>query len=165
MPTTYSPGLQRLSELPGFTLVQAPCVVPGGLAVVGRPSCASTTELDAIMTMAKTTNFVCGFTPAPLPLAISLRLPAKLSRPMLAMQIIQTYFDTSFCLRLCKSGRLIENPRWVTPGITRGEHNESAYPGQGGHSSRPSRRSASGQSRIIAARAALAHDGFWAAIP
>jgi hypothetical protein len=122
MPTTYSPGLQRLSELPGFTLVQAPCVVPGGLAVVGRPSCASTTELDAIMTMAKTTNFVCGFTPAPLPLAISLRLPAKLSRPMLAMQIIQTYSDTSFCLRLCK------NQRWVTPGITRGEHNESALP-------------------------------------
>src|SRR5262245_25730761 len=70
MPTTYSPGLQRLSELPGFTLVQGPCVVPGGLAVVGRLSCASTTEFDAIMTMAKAANFVCGFTPARLPLAI-----------------------------------------------------------------------------------------------
>jgi hypothetical protein len=63
--------------------------------------------------MAKAANFVCGFTPAPLPLAISLRLPAKLSRPMLTKQIIQAYFDTSFCLRLCKSGRFIENPRWV----------------------------------------------------
>src|SRR5258708_24963362 len=114
MPTAYSPGLQRLSELPGFTLVQGPCVVPGGLAVVGRPSCASTTELDAIMTMAKAANFVCGFTPAPLSLAISLRLSAKLSRPMLTKQIIQAYFDTSFCLRLCKSGRFIESPRWVS---------------------------------------------------
>jgi hypothetical protein len=65
------------------------------------------------MTMAKAANFVCDFTPAPLPLAISLRLPAKLSRPMLTKQIIQAYFDTSFCLRLCKSGRFIESPRWV----------------------------------------------------
>jgi hypothetical protein len=65
------------------------------------------------MTMAKAANFVCGFTPAPLPLAISLRLSAKLSRPMLTKQIIQAYFDTSFCLRLCKSGRFIESPRWV----------------------------------------------------
>jgi hypothetical protein len=65
------------------------------------------------MTMAKAANFVCGFTPAPLPLAISLRLPAKLSRPMLTKQIIQAYFDISFCLRLCKSGRFIESPGWV----------------------------------------------------
>jgi hypothetical protein len=70
IPTAYSPGLQRLSELPGFTLVQGPCVVPGGLAVIRRPSCASATELDAIMTMAKAANFVCGFMPVPLPLAI-----------------------------------------------------------------------------------------------
>ena len=114
MPTAYSPGLQRLSELPGFTLVQGPCVVPGGLAVDGRPSsCASTTELDAIMTMAKAALFVCGFTPAPLPLAISPHLPAKLSGPMLTKQMIQAYFDTNPCLRLCKSGRFIESPRWV----------------------------------------------------
>src|SRR5947208_11259793 len=30
IPTAYSPGLQWLPELPGFTLVQGPCVVPGG---------------------------------------------------------------------------------------------------------------------------------------
>src|SRR5258705_7452058 len=35
------------------------------LSVVGRPSCASTTELDTIMIMAKAASFVCGFTPAP----------------------------------------------------------------------------------------------------
>jgi hypothetical protein len=33
------------------------------------------------------------------------------SRPMLTKQMIQAYFDTSFCLRLCKSGRFIESPR------------------------------------------------------
>ena len=32
---------------------------------------------------------------------------------MLTKQIIQAYFDTSFCLRLCKSGRFMESPRWV----------------------------------------------------
>ena len=83
--------------------------MPGGLPVVRRPSCASTRELDAIMTMAKAANFVCGFTPAPLPLAISLRLPAKLSRPLLAKQIIQAHFYISFCLRLCKSRKFIES--------------------------------------------------------
>src|SRR5262249_33686723 len=109
MPTTYSPGPQRLSELPGFTLVQGPCVVPGGLAVVGRPSCALTTELDAIMTMAKAANFVCGFTTAPLPLAIR----SGYQRNYLAVCIqcrSSNHTDSSFCLRLCKSGRFIESP-------------------------------------------------------
>ncbi len=80
------------------------------------------------MTMAKAANFVCGFTPAPLSLAISLRLSAKLSRPMLTKQIIQAYFDTSFCLRLCKSGRFIESPRWVKTGKAQCEHMISALP-------------------------------------
>jgi hypothetical protein len=65
MPTAYSPGPQRLSELPGFTLVQGPCVVPGGFAVIGRLSCALTTELDTIVRMSKAASFVCSFTLAP----------------------------------------------------------------------------------------------------
>jgi hypothetical protein len=113
MPTAYSPGLQRLSELPGLTLVQGPCVVPDGLAVVGRPSCASTPELDAIMAMANAAIFVCGFTPALLPLAIQVRPPAKLSRAMLKKQMIQAYFDTSPSLSPCKGSRFIEGRRWV----------------------------------------------------
>src|ERR1043166_5479525 len=82
MPTAYSPGLQWLSELPGATLVHGPRVVPGGLGVVWRSCCASTTELDANMTTARTASFMDGFARPLLPLAVSL-LPTANSRPIL----------------------------------------------------------------------------------
>jgi hypothetical protein len=79
---------------------------------VGRLSCALTT-VDAIMTTAKAAIFVCGFTPALLPLANFAPSSGETISPYAYKEMIQAYFDTSPPLRLCKTGRLIESPRWV----------------------------------------------------
>jgi hypothetical protein len=79
---------------------------------VGRLSCALTT-VDAIMTTAKVAIFVCGFTPALLPLANFAPSSGETISPYAYKEMIQAYFDTSPPLRLCKPGRLIESPRWV----------------------------------------------------
>src|SRR6266700_3963449 len=81
IPTAYSPGLQKLPELPGFTLVQGPCVVPGGTAVAGAAVCARAPAFDAMMMTAKATSFTGGFTVTlPSPLG-SARHATKLSSP------------------------------------------------------------------------------------
>src|SRR5438067_12053785 len=81
IPTAYSPGLQWLAELPGFTLVQGPCVVPGAIAVAGAAVCAWAPAFGAMVITAKAANFTSDFTVTlPSPLG-SARHETKLSSP------------------------------------------------------------------------------------